>query len=194
VADGAADRQRLVRRAGGGATAVAPPPAPPPGIALAYASLADVQQLLPTYPIDPTSGVTQAQALALIDQCAAEIDAALGSRGVAVPVTAPPWAVTDLTRLNAQGAAALVYMAAFPQDAGIGSTALGPMLWKTYQGRLSEIRKGIGIPTGLLYAEDDQSPRASLTDQAAWAEDATAVDVFGRDIPGEPAFTRGMTF
>jgi hypothetical protein len=166
---------------------------------VAYCAVSDVQNIMPLWPITTTSKVNVTHVNAHIANCAAEIDSAIASRGLLVPVASPAWFVADLLRLNAQGACALVLMAMFPAESfsarseGSGSMALGPMLWRTYQNRLADIRKGVGIPVGTAVAEADQAPRSYLTDENAF-DSSTATDAFGNHIQSEPFFSIEQVF
>lgn len=86
----------------------------------------------------------------------------------------------------------MTLMAMFPAQAGPGSNAQGMSLWKSYQDRLSEFRKGIGIPDTV--ADDGlQSPRSFFLDSDAIGSDP-GTDTYGDDVIGEPTFTRGQIF
>lgn len=162
---------------------------------MSYCQVSDVQDVIPLFPIADTSSPTTAQVQTFITNVGAEIDSAIASRGIEVPVTLPAWWVADLLRLNAQGAAATTLMAMFPLEQGQGSLALGPNLWKTYQLRLDEIRKGIGIPTGIAYAEADQAPRSYLVDLGAWnSPNGSVIDGFGNPVKTQPVFTMEKIF
>ncbi len=109
---------------------------------------------------------------------------------LAVPIAAPAWFAEDLLRLNAQGACAMALMKTFPQDAGPASNGQGITLWRTYQARLSDLRKGIGIPVNVAVMEADLAPRSYFTDANAIGNTG-AIDQFGDCVNAEPAFTRG---
>lgn len=154
---------------------------------MSYASLADVQGQIPVIPtFSASTRPTDTQVTEYLTLCAGEIDAALASRGLSVPVATPAWFLTDMERLNAQGAAAMTLMGMFPQEAGPGSNSQGANLWKTYQLRLSELRKGIGVPMEASVA-DSLAPRSYFTDNNAIGN-SSATDDWGDTIISDPTF------
>lgn len=157
---------------------------------MVYAALADVQAQLPLTTLSVTSKPNTTQVATLIAACASEIDSAIATRGLAVPITAPAWLVTDLTRLNAEGAAAMCLMAMFPEEQGPASNALGPMLFRDYKGRIGELRKGIGLPANMAVAEADLAPRSYITDVGGYgAADGDVTDAWGDSVQTESVFT-----
>jgi hypothetical protein len=161
---------------------------------MAYATLSDVQTYLGPFVPGPSTSPSASQVSELLANCSNEIDAALKSRGLTVPIVAPPEFVTFLVQLNAMGAAGFVLYQVFPVTGSPGSSPMGDYLTKTYQARLADFRKGIGIPVGLAVFEADLSPRGFLTDIGAWGTTATATDAFGDVIHPEPAFSMGKKF
>lgn len=159
----------------------------------AYASIDTVQGLLPHLVLSTTTKPTTAQVTEYLENTAGEIEAALAVKGVAVPVTAPAWFVTDLENLNAMGAAAHALMAWRPDQAGPTGNGQGYTLWRAYQARLVEFRRGIGIPVGVAEAEIVKAPRSYLVDTGAIGSD-TAVDDFGSTVDANPVFTMARVF
>ncbi len=158
-----------------------------------YSSLADLKARAPILVIDAESTPTEQQAGIYISQCNEEINSALASQGVSVPVAVPDTFKRDLRQLEATGAAALALLARFPQEAGPGSLAQGPLLWRTYRDRLKEFRKGVGIPVGVS-SGTERSPRGFLTDENAVGAEPLAVDAWGQDIQADPLFTIDKKF
>lgn len=155
---------------------------------MSYAQLADVQARIPLFAISGTSRPNSTQVQGFLDQRAEEIDAAIRSRGIATPVTDAAW-TTELLGLNAKAAAGDTMNAAFPSDAGPGSTALGPSLLREYNQRLIDIRRGNGIPIGVSVAEVDLAPRSDSTDLTVITEDD-----WQRDERLRPLFAVGRRF
>lgn len=171
---------------------------------MAYATVSDTQTYLPPgYTIGSSAGVpSTAQVTEFLSLTSGEIDAALASRGLAVPVASPTWFVTECQRLNAQGAAALTLAQIFPlllsqtpASTGSGSVSLGGQLMADYKKRLTELRQGIGVPVAVQTQETDLAPRSYLTDVNAdqnWNGDVT--DELGRPVYGQPVFFIGQVF
>lgn len=160
---------------------------------MAYCSQAQVQALLATFTIDDGSNPKSSQVTQIRDMVAAEIDGALSSQGVTVPVTAPAYFLTDITLLSALGTAAYVLLAAFPASQGINSNSQGSVFWKSYQDRLTAFRKGIGIPPTGTPGENLNSVRTFFTDLGALSANGVT-DAVGDTIISEPAFSREMRF
>src|ERR1700690_1575781 len=92
-----------------------------------------------------------------------QLDAALKSRGLTVPVIAPAEFVAELAGLNAKGAAADMMNAAYiSNDRGNGA-----ILLKEFLGRVAQLYQGVGIPVGVGVAESDLAPRSYFTDAGA---------------------------
>lgn len=134
---------------------------------MSYATVAQVQAYVPLLPISSGSTPSSAAVQTFLDDRSETIDAALASRGYAVPVTAPSWFVEDLARLNAEGAAGDVWLAAFISAPGINASANGQARLKNYMDRVSELRQGIGVPVGAAYQEVDQAVRSEATGPTA---------------------------
>lgn len=154
---------------------------------MVYATITEVQGLIPRLVLSTTSVPTTAQVTQFITDTASEIDSAIGSVGVAVPITSPAWFLADLKRLNAIGAAAQAWLAAFPQTSGPMAVTLGATLMQTYQRRLTEFRSNKGIPTMVSDAENDRAPRSFFTDDNATLSNGDAISAV-------PAFTREKQF
>lgn len=160
---------------------------------MVYCTSADVIKFMPEFTVGATDHPTSAQLTLIIVDVSAEIDAALLSRAIAVPVTTPPSFLADLLRLCAIGSAAYALAGMFPQAEGVGHSGLGVALMAEYLARVEEIRHGIGIPIGVVYSESDMAPRAFLTDAGAWGQpDGTVTDLVGNLIQSEPKFRVGM--
>jgi len=159
----------------------------------AYATIANVQGECPHFTITSTSKPTTTQVQEYLDNCAGEIDAALAVNGVAVPVSSPAWFVADLESLNAMGAAARTLMAWRPDQAGPTGNGQGYTLWRQYQARLAEFRKGVGIPVGVADAEITQAPRSYFVDTGSIGSE-TATDDWGKTVDSAPVFTMGKVW
>ncbi len=131
---------------------------------MAYCQASDVETKMGRLSknISATSVPSTADITTFITSRANQIDAALGSLGLSVPVTAPAWFVADLVRLNAEGAAADMHLAAFvtndSNDRGVGG-----MYLKSFEDTLDDYRRGIGVPTGVAVAEADFAVRSNAT-------------------------------
>ncbi len=163
---------------------------------MAYADITQTQSYL-SLALSATSQPTLTQAQGILDDRAAEIDSALGSRGYSVPITSPAWFVADLAVLNAKGAAADCILQANPAFTTKGDgliTTLDPygkQLLDYFVARLAELRQGIGVPVGVGRAETQQAPSGFFADTGAWGQDLTQKDDFGELIKSQPAFSRG---
>ena len=160
---------------------------------MAYATSINVQNLLPTgYTIGVSPAPSVAQVTELLNQCAYEIDEAVASRGLVVPVTSPAWFVNGLLTLNAQGAVGLALQQIYPfiqgqpASVGEGSQSVPNAFLTRYQARLTMIRKGDGIPVGAPVYESDLGPRSYLTDNGgAMSPDGQATDAWGDQVFGD---------
>lgn len=144
---------------------------------------------------------TAADLTGFISDRSNQIDMALSSRGLSVPVVnttpASPQLtafLAELARLNAEGAAADMMLAAYitndSNDRGTGAIKL-----KSFEARLDDFRKGIGIPVGIAVAETDLAVRSNATDApVTLAMTLTDGEVITRTLPpgGEPFFRRRM--
>lgn len=104
-----------------------------------YCTLEDACELTPRLPISATSTPTTTQATNMVADVASEIEMALASAGVSLPVT-DDRALIYLNTVNKQGAAAAILRAAF----GSGEMTDGAAAdWeKKYQANLVLIRGG----------------------------------------------------
>ena len=154
---------------------------------MAYATLHDVEGLMPHLNLSGSSKPTETQVEGYLVRSAGEIDSALASVGLSVPVTEPPEFVEDLRQLNAEGAAGMALLAAYPNTGGPGSTDAGPTYLRGYRQRLTEFRKGIGIPS-TSPQDAAGAPASYFTTMGAIGGGAT--DELGREIDAEPAIRR----
>ncbi|MFA5377468.1 MAG: hypothetical protein WC455_17080 [Dehalococcoidia bacterium] len=118
---------------------------------MAYTTTAAVQALNPKRTYDATTTPTLTQVDTYITDIAAEIDAALQSRGFTTPITAGGTTTefyAFICALNARGAAALAEQAMFPEGRGLMTTpGSSSAYWKQYQDGLKWLREG-KLPTG----------------------------------------------
>jgi hypothetical protein len=156
---------------------------------MSYAAVSDVSALVPFITISASSKPSTSQVQGYLDDCSQMIDAALSSRGVAVPITAPATFLADLKALCALGGAGKVLVGTYPQGAGPNAMSGRPTYWKDFLDRLEEFRRGLGIPVALTLSEHNNAPRGYFTDNnAIGVTDAT--DAWGDTIDSNPAFTR----
>ncbi len=146
---------------------------------------------------------------------ATQIDAALASRGLAVPIVNSTPAnptltafLAELARLNAEGAAADAMLAAYitndSNDRGTGAIKL-----KSFEATIGRLQAGRGIPVGLSVAEPDLAPRSYFTDAGAiggsgvssgefgdWTNGTytSGQDQFGQPVSAKPIFTIGAQY
>jgi hypothetical protein len=147
--------------------------------------------MIPLFNLSSTSKPNTTQVQNFINNRSQEIDIAIRSRALAVPVADSAW-LPELIQLNAKGAAADCMNAAYPSDSGPGSTALGPQLLREYLARLSEIKRGVGIPVAVPAMESDLAPRSYWTDNPVTVPNVPGViypDDYSEDC-GEPWFKR----
>lgn len=128
-----------------------------------------------------------ADADALIDEVAREIDGVLAAKAIAVPVVVPPnplsiqpWIDGFLKRLNAIGAAGVVLQGMFPHGSGPASSNLGDDKTKEYRSILDQMRRDMTlIPDALLSDGTLAAPRSARslwTDGNVSADDPATVD------------------
>lgn len=159
-----------------------------------YASLQQVQGLVPLVPIGPSTTPSQAQVQQYIDSRSAEIDATLASLGFETPITAPPEVVADLAQLNAEAAAGDIWLSTFVAAPGVNGQANGQALLKSYEDRLTGMRMGVGIPVGLGYTETNRTPRSYATDMNSIGMDMNAVDPWGDRVMSNPVVTMSKVY
>jgi hypothetical protein len=132
---------------------------------MAYAAIADVQRLIAQWPLSNTSTPTTAQATAITDDTAAEIDARLASVGVTVPVTAPASFLRALALLNGYGAAAAILKSMLPGATGPDETPAYAFWEKRYQDGLAALISGDGtIPPDVIGSSSSVLPSTYLTE------------------------------
>lgn len=162
-----------------------------------YCVLADVVREMGRYGPNLTavSVPSNADATALIDQIAAEIDGVLAARGYQVPVAVPPnpaeitaWISGFLKRLNAIGTAGVVLQGMFPHATGPASSNLGESKTSEYRSLLGKMMTDAALyPDSLIHLSTNQGsgPRSLWTDGNV---DSESVEV--DDDEFDPIFTR----
>jgi len=160
-----------------------------------YASINQVQAIIPHLALGGTSKPSLSEVTGFLTRVSGEIDTALASQGVSVPVTTPSYFTDALDSLAAYGAAALALMAAFP----VGPTASpagsqGRDLWATYTARIAELRKGIGIPSEVSSLARN-NPRSYFSDNGAIGDSGlTATDAWGDTVDARGRFRPDKRF
>lgn len=155
---------------------------------MAYAVIADINRLIAKFAPTATSAPTLTQATELITEIDNEVNVALSSVGVNVPVTAPAYFLDWLGLAVAYGAAAAILKSMFPQSAGTSDANPSiPAFWeRRYRDALKQIRSGDAIPdeitAGGLYA----APSTYFTRNPDEEEDLGNI--------AEPTFKAGMVF
>lgn len=155
---------------------------------MAYAAPGDLTRHLGMYAVrfTATSTPSTADAQTFLDDIAGEIDAVLGGRGLATPVTiaSAPQSFLDFLKVtNAIGAAAQVVAALLPNQEGYASATYDQWLDRQYEERLKGLRDGSAIPDVVLPGATGGSLARSF-----WTTNPTDDD--GNEH--EPVFTRGM--
>lgn len=116
---------------------------------MGYCVIAAIQRLTPKRTFTASSTPTTTQVESIIDDIAAEIDAALNTRGYTVPVTSPAAFLTFLGVVNAYGAAALAEAGMFPETVQAGYTPHWRIMEDKYQGWLKDLKEGKLSPNSL---------------------------------------------
>lgn len=114
------------------------------------------------------------------------IDAAVKSRGLTTPVTAPAEFVAELGSLNAKAAAAQMMIAAYITNDS-NDRGNGEILWKQFTDRIAQIYKGVGVPVAVSVAEADLAPRSFFTDYSAVGSGGDGQIVGDFNVPAELA-------
>jgi len=130
---------------------------------MAYATLDDVQALIPRTPVSATTEPTDSQVLGFIAQVDGEVNVALASRGIAIPVVSPALFVEFLKLTNALGAASLTLRAMFPDAAGIGEQPSAGFFAARYTEQLAMIKDGSMIPDSVTTSTPSALPSTFLT-------------------------------
>lgn len=130
---------------------------------MAYCTVDDVRALIAKFTVGDTSRPTTTQATSFVDQIAGEIDLYISVLGVTVPITSPAVLVTWLEKVNAEGAAATVLKAMFPDVSGTGETPAYAFFEKRYNEALKLIKQG-DIISDLIGTGDANSPSTYLTE------------------------------
>jgi hypothetical protein len=152
---------------------------------MAYSEPADVQDLV-GFELSSTSKPTEAQATALVDQVAAEVDSVLAGAGYMVPVTAPDYFLSALKLLNSAGAAAAILKVMFPDATGAAESPAYAFWDKWYRDGLARLRDGSGVPP------DVTTNSAAVGPSTYFTRNPDAEEELG-DI-AEPFFTRSKVF
>lgn len=155
---------------------------------MAYATIDEVERLMAQFSLSGSSkpDITEAEAmLAAID---AEVDVALASAGVAVPVTMPAYFVTWLSEVTAWGAAAGILKSMFPRATGEGeaSQSVHAFWEKRYQNAIASIRSREAIPPDVPTNAANVAPSTYLTRNPDSEEDLGVI--------AEPRFTMSKVF
>jgi len=162
---------------------------------MSYANVANVQAMLPLISIASNTVPTTSDVQQFIDQRSAEIDAALGSIGLSVPLTTPSEAVTYLTQLNTQGAAADVWRSAWISSPGIDPQKNADDLLAAFEKALDGFRTGTNLPSGVAIASTVRAPRSFFTDNYAIGPDSNDTqDAWGDAIHSNPTLRRDRVY
>jgi hypothetical protein len=153
---------------------------------MAYAVIGDVTGLIAQFPISVGTKPTTAQATAIMTDISNEIDVALSSAGVAVPVTTPDFFLNWLGLLNAYGAAAAVLKSMFPGATGAEETPAYAFWEARYREGLDAIRNGKAIPADTISGTDFVLPSTYLTENPETELDLGTI--------AEPLFKIGKQF
>ena len=154
---------------------------------MAYAQVDDVQGRMAHSAIDATSTASSDQVERFLGDCAAEINAALSVRGVAVPVTTPLWYLDDLRSINADGATALTLRAIYPDTRGPGEVPAYAYFQKRYEMALAMIKDGSTVPAGL------PAGAGRTFSSNYFTRNPQEEETLG-DLEGEPLFKIGQRF
>lgn len=155
---------------------------------MAYAVIADVQDLIAQFPLSTTSTPTTAQATTIMNDTANEIDMRLSRAGVTTPVTTPAAFLRALALLNAYGTAAAVLKSMFPAATGPGETPAYAFWEKRYQDGLAAISDGSFLPDDVVVVGSSGlvEPSTYLTRNPDSEEDTGVI--------AEPMFKIGKVF
>lgn len=96
-----------------------------------------------------TSTPTSAEVTTMIDDVEGEINSALASHGVTVPVTAPAAFLAWLGDISANGTAALAMTARFADPTGINADSGASRLEKRFRDAMARLWDGSAIPASL---------------------------------------------
>ena len=130
---------------------------------MAYATEADVEALMAQVTISATTSLTSTELAIIIDDVAGEIDTALASQDVVVPVTAPTYVLNWLEGVNSMGATARALRSLFPDVAGMGEQPAFAFWQRLYDNALKGIRDGSMIPPDLARSDTSVAPSTYLT-------------------------------
>ncbi len=153
---------------------------------MAYASLPDVQALIPKFSIDASTKPNTVQATGIVTQISAEMDSVVSGAGYAVPVATPAWFVDALKLLNCYGAAATILKAFFPDATGPDETPAYAYFAQMYRDGLKRLSTGDGIPP------DAPTSSGTVYPSTYFTRNPDAEESLG-DI-AEPFFTRNKVF
>lgn len=164
---------------------------------MTYASVDAVQALIPHIQLTATSRPTLTQVQGFLDRLSAEVDGALASRGITVPITTPAYFLTSIDNLVSMGAAGQALMAALPGQGGPTTGGQGREYWNHYVEMLKAYRRGEGIPTEVeveIITTEAGTPRSYFTDIGAVGATAPVQDEWGEFVTGEGRFPPGKVF
>lgn len=153
---------------------------------MAYAVIADVQDLVAQFTIDANSKPSVSQATTILNDTSDEINARLAARGLTTPVTSPASFLRALALLNAYGAAAAVLKSMFPAAVGPNETPAYAFWEKRYQDGLAAIGDGSMIPPDAASNANVIDPSTYFTRNPDTEEPIGAI--------AEPMFKMGKTF
>lgn len=163
-----------------------------------YCVRADVVREMGRYGPNLTaiSHPSTADADALIDNIAREIDGILAAKGILTPVVSPPnpasvlpWINGFLARLNAIGTAGVILQGLFPHASGPASSNLGDDKTKEYRTLLMQMAKdGTLIPDAITF---DVTLARGESPRSLWTNGNVDTDAPGAiDPENGPIFTR----
>lgn len=116
---------------------------------MAYCALTDVEARVRGVALSTTSTPKAAEATAMMADDYAEINAAIASHGVTVPVTTPASFVAWLLGVNADGTAAKVAAVAYADDDGINADRGVGLLERRWRDAMKRLWDGTAIPAEL---------------------------------------------
>jgi hypothetical protein len=133
---------------------------------MAYASVSDVNARLGDF--DPLSGSTQpteTEAGFMLDELSGKLNAVLGARGIAVPVTTPTYFTDWLRGLVAGVCVSQVFAIRFPSATGADAAGWSAEYWMTeWESALKMIAEGTAVPPELTDSGSRLLASTYLTD------------------------------
>ena len=159
---------------------------------MAYSTLAQVTALIVAANIEGLQIPSNSNVALIQAMRESDIDAALLSRGLVVPVTYPPAFVNELGTLEARGTAGDILMQTLPAFVDSSNGEPSPYarhLLDMFTARIAELQEGVGIPVGAARQELTQAPGSFLVDSGAWGSNSEPPSSAG--APGD--FDEGST-